>query len=49
MLNYTATDTPTEKISLDITDKVRFVRVSDVNNPLVLKGGIKVWLEPIKR
>ncbi|WP_240328662.1 hypothetical protein [Helicobacter suis] len=49
MLNYTATDTPTEKISLDITDKVRFVRVSDVNNPLVLKGGIKVWLEPLKR
>ncbi|GMB96214.1 hypothetical protein NHP22001_08030 [Helicobacter sp. NHP22-001] len=46
ILKYMAAENPTEKISLHIGDKVRFVRVSDVNNPLVLKGGIKVLLQP---
>ncbi|CCM73713.1 hypothetical protein BN341_18380 [Helicobacter heilmannii ASB1.4] len=46
ILKYMAAENPTEKISLHLDRKVRFVRVSDVNNPLVLKGGIKVLLQP---
>ncbi|CRF40364.1 hypothetical protein [Helicobacter ailurogastricus] len=48
IIKYMAAENPTEKISLHIGDKVRFVRVSDVNNPLVLKGGIKVLLQPTR-
>ncbi|BEG56422.1 Putative periplasmic protein [Helicobacter sp. NHP21005] len=49
ILKYMAAENPTEKVSLHIGDEVRFVRVSDVNNPLVLKGGIKVLLQPTRR
>ncbi|WP_104740078.1 hypothetical protein [Helicobacter bizzozeronii] len=39
---------PTSKISISIPDGVRFVKISDMQNPIVLKGGIKVLLESSK-
>ncbi|WP_104726147.1 hypothetical protein [Helicobacter felis] len=48
MLDFTRSADATSKISINVPDNVRFVKVSDVKNPLVLKGGIKVLLEPLQ-
>ncbi|WP_121020663.1 hypothetical protein [Helicobacter vulpis] len=49
MLDFTHSTTPTSQISVDIPNRVRFIKVSDMKNPLILKAGIKVLLEPLKR
>ncbi|WP_233709709.1 hypothetical protein [Helicobacter salomonis] len=48
MLDFTHSVKATPQVNLDIPDRVRFIRISDMKNPLVLKAGIRVLLEPLQ-
>ncbi|MFC3847804.1 hypothetical protein ACFOPX_04550 [Helicobacter baculiformis] len=49
MLDFTHNPKPTSEITLDVPDSVRFIKVSDMENPIILKAGIRVLLEPLQR
>lgn len=45
MLDFVYNNTPTSKMSIFVPDQIRFIKISDMQNPIVLKNGIKVLLE----